>query len=117
MAGKNVATIESSREVGIKRREEEKTMSSLEHTETHKDPKQGNGGGRRKLKNVDGDFPRCMRRKTKTMQQTRENENSRGKGGGIHKFRHIDGDVLLSMRSKGEEYTESRRHKKQSSMR
>ena len=65
---KDVATTVSSREVGFKRREEEKTMSSQEYTETHKDQKHdketGNGGGRQKLKHVDGDFPWCMRRKS-----------------------------------------------------
>ena len=65
MVGKKlVATTVSSREVGLlKRREEGKTMSSRVYTETHKDQRddkrKGNGGGRQKLKHVDGDFPPC----------------------------------------------------------
>ena len=60
---KLIATAVSSREIGLKRREG-KTMSSQRQTET-----QGNqqtnrntseGGGRDKLKNVDGDFTACM---------------------------------------------------------
>ena len=58
-------TIVSSREVGLKRREEGKTMSSRVYTETHKDrmddKRKGDGGSGQKLKHVDGDFPCCMR--------------------------------------------------------
>ena len=47
---------------------EGKTMSSQEYTATHKDQKHdketGNGGGRQKLKHVDGDFPWGMRGKS-----------------------------------------------------
>ena len=66
---KLIATTVSSRENGLKRREEGKTMSSQMQTAT-----QGNqqtnrstseGGGRDKLKHVDGDFPACMRLKKK----------------------------------------------------
>ena len=62
---KLIATTVSSRENGPKRREEGMTMSSQMQTAT-----QGNqqtnrstseGGGSDKLKNVDGDFPACMR--------------------------------------------------------
>ena len=64
---KLIATTVSSHEIGLKRREEGKTMSSQRQTAT-----QGNqqtnrntseGGGRDKLKNVDEDFPACMRLK------------------------------------------------------
>ena len=103
MVGKKlVATTVSSREVGLKRREERKTMSSRVYTETHKDPRddkrKGDGGGRHKLRHVDGDFPCCMRRTSEDNEANmRENENSRGKGGGTHKLRNVDGDVPLSM--------------------
>ena len=103
MSGKElVATTVSSREVGIKRREEGKHKGQRDETRT------GNGGGRQQLKHVDGDFPWCMRRKSEDNEaKTRENENSRGKGGGRHKLRHVDGDVPLSTRSKGEEDKDS----------
>ena len=43
-------------------------MRSRVYTETHKDQRddkrKGNGGGRQKLKHVDGDFPCCMRLKS-----------------------------------------------------
>ena len=68
LAKKLVATTVSSREVGLTRREEGKTTSSQEYSETHKDQRDdkgtGNGGGRQKLKHVDGDFPWCRRRKS-----------------------------------------------------
>ena len=63
----SIATTVSSRENGPKRRQEGMTTSSQMQTAT-----QGNqqtnrstseGGGRDKLKNVDGDFPACMRLK------------------------------------------------------
>ena len=109
---KLVATTVSSREVGLKRRREGRTMSSQEYTETHNgqrdDKGTGNGGGRQKLKHADGDFPWCMRRKSEDNEaKTGENETSRGKGGSRQKLRHVDGDVPLSMRSKGEEYKDS----------
>ena len=84
----------ASREVGLKRREERKTMRSQDYTETHKDQRDdkgtGNGGGRQKLKHVDGGW--CKRRKSEDKKQQRENEISKGKG------RHVDGDIPLSMR-------------------
>ena len=46
------------------------------------------GGGRDKLKKVDGDFPACMRKM----------EDLKGKGGGRLKHRTIDGDVPLCLR-------------------
>ena len=113
MPGKKlVATTESSREVGLKRREEGTSMSSQKYTETHKDQRDdkgtGNGGGRQKFNHVDGDFPWCMRRRSEDNEaKTRENENSRGKGGIRQKLRQVDGDVPLSMRSKGEDYKDS----------
>ena len=81
MAGKKlVATTVSSREMGMKRREEGNNMSSQKDTETHKDQRDdkrtGNGGGRQKLKHIDGDFPWCMRRKSEDNEaKVRENEN------------------------------------------
>ena len=47
---------------------EKKGILCQEYTETHKDQRDdkgtGNGGGIQKIKHVDGDFPRCMRRKS-----------------------------------------------------
>ena len=69
---KLIATAVSSREIGLKRREEGKTVSSQRQTET-----QGNqqtnrntseGGGRDKLKNVDGDFTACMDSKKESIE-------------------------------------------------
>ena len=77
---KLIATTVSSREIGLKRREEGKTMSSLTQTAT-----QGNqqtnrntseGGGRDKLKNVDGDFPACMRLKKESIEDNEKKTNN-----------------------------------------
>ena len=57
---KLLATIVSSRAVGIKRRSEGMTMSS--HGDTTLRMK-GKGGGRQRLKHVDGGVPLCMRSK------------------------------------------------------
>ena len=98
MAGKKlVATTVSSREVGLKRREEGKTVSSQEYTETHKDKGttkgQETGLVDRSSNTSAATLPWSMRRKREDNEATpRENSNSRG-----------DGDVPLSMRSKGEE--------------
>ena len=70
------------------------------------DKRKGDGGGRQKLKHVDGDLPCCMSRKSEDNEATmRETAKSRGKGGGRHKLRNDDGDVPLSMRSCCEEQT------------
>ena len=115
---KLVATTVSSREVGSKCREEGKTMRSRVYTETHKDQRddkrKGNGGGRQKLKHVDGDFPCCMRRKSVDKEaKVRENENLRGKEGSRHKLRNVDGDDPLSMRSYCGEHKDSSSSKKE----
>ena len=54
---KLIATTVSSREKGIKRREEGWTMSSQRTNSLQRNQ----GGGRDKLMKVDGDFPTCMR--------------------------------------------------------
>ena len=89
---KNVGTTVSSREVGIKRREERNIMSSQKNTEIDKDQtddkKTRNGGGRQKLKHVDGDFPWFKRRKSEDNEATTiEHEKSRGKRGSRQKLR------------------------------
>ena len=99
---KLIATTVSSRENGLKRREEGKTMSSQMQTAT-----QGNqqtirstseGGGRDKLKNVDGDFPACMRLKKESFEDhTKKNEGLRG-GGRRLKYYNVDGDMPLCLR-------------------
>ena len=95
----------SSRESGLKRREEGKTSSRQMQTAT-----QGNqqtnrstseGGGRDKLKNVDGDCLACMRLKKKEESiedHTRKNEGLKGRGGGRLKHYNIDGDMPLCLR-------------------
>ena len=64
---KLIATTVNSREMGQKRRDEGKTTSSQMHTATQEsqrsDRSTSEGGGRDKLKKVDGDFPICMRHK------------------------------------------------------
>ena len=57
------------------------------------------GGGRDKLKKVDGDFPTCMRKhRDSNGDETRKSEYLKGKGGGRLKHRTIDGDVPLCLR-------------------
>ena len=64
---KLVATIVSSRIVGIRHRNEMKTTSSHERATLCKNQEdermKGKGGGRQRLKHVDGDVPLCMRSK------------------------------------------------------
>ena len=73
---KLIATTVSSRETGQKRRDEGKTMSSQIHTATQENQRSdkgtSEGGGRDKLKKVDGDFPACMRHKKTTTMTTQE---------------------------------------------
>ena len=57
------------------------------------------GGGRDKLKKVDGDFPTCMRqKKDDNDDNTRKTEDLKGKGGGRLKHYNLDGDVPLCLR-------------------
>ena len=88
---KLIATTVSSREIGLKRREEGKTSCSLMQTAT-----QGNqqtnissseGGGRDKLKNADDDIPACMRLKKETLRTTQKNEGLKGR----LKYNNVDG--------------------------
>ena len=64
---KLIATTVSSREKGLRRREEGWTTSSQMQTATQGDQQSNRstseGGGRDKVKKVDGDFPACMRLK------------------------------------------------------
>ena len=88
MAGKKiVATTVSNCEVGFKRREEGKTMSSQEYTESHTDQRDDNEQETvvvdKSSKHVDVNFPWCMKREKKNEDheaKTRDNENSRNKG-------------------------------------
>ena len=61
---KLTASTVSSRERGLKRREEGKTTSSQMQTTTQGNQQSNRStserGGRDKLKNVDGDFPACV---------------------------------------------------------
>ena len=57
------------------------------------------GGGRDKFKNIEGDFPTCMRQKNDNNDDnTRKNEDLKGKGGGRLKHYNVDGDVPLCLR-------------------
>ena len=64
---KLVAATVSSRIVGIKCRSERTTVSSHEEATVCKDKEdeslKGEGGGRQRLKHLDGDVPPCMRSK------------------------------------------------------
>ena len=56
------------------------------------------GGGRDKLRKVDGDFPTCMRlKKDSNNDYTRKNEDLKGRGGGRLKHYNVDGDVPLCL--------------------
>ena len=61
------------------------------------------GGGRRRLRHVDGDFPSCMR-KTKKEQHPEDDLRvwMEGRGGGRKEPRLINGDVPRCMRNKEE---------------
>ena len=57
------------------------------------------GGGRDKLKHVDGDFPACMSlEKDSSDDHTRKNVGLEGRGGGRLKHCNVDGDVPLCLR-------------------
>ena len=95
---KLIATTVSSRERGLKRTEEGRTTSSQMQTATQGNPQSNRstseGGGRDKLKNVDGDFPACMRPiKDSSDDHTRKNEDLKGRGGGRLKHYNVDGDM------------------------
>ena len=56
------------------------------------------GGGRDKLKNVDGDIP-CMRLKKESIEDNaQKNESLKGRGGGRLKYDNVDGDMPLCLR-------------------
>ena len=108
----------SSREKGQRRRDEGKTRSSQIHTTTQgnlgKDRHTSEGGGRQKLKQVDGDFPACMRRENNNNEdKTRKNEDLKGKGGARLKHCNVDGEVPLFLRSFDEENKSSSSQKEQ----
>ena len=66
-------------------------------------------------KNVDGDFPACMRRENNINENnTRRNEDLKGKGGGRLKHYNVDGDVPLCVRKFDEENKDSSSSKKNS---
>ena len=99
---KIIATTVSSREKGMRRREEGWTMSiqktiSLQRNQNN-ERCTSEGGGRDKLMKVDGDFPTCMRIVETIMMTKEKMEDLRGKGGGRLKHRTIDGDVPLCLR-------------------
>ena len=69
-----------SKNLSLKRREEGKTMSSQRQTATQgiqqTNRNTSEGGGRDKLKNVDGDFPACVRlRKESIEDNAKKNES------------------------------------------
>ena len=73
---KLIATTVSSREKGQRRRDEGQTTSSPKHTATQENQRSDRGtcegGGRDKLKQVDGDFPTCMRRENDNKEKQNE---------------------------------------------
>ena len=83
-----------------KYRDEGKTTSSHIYTATQRnqgsDRCTSEGGGRQKLKQIDGDFPVCMRRENEDNEnKTRRNEDLKGKGRGRLKLCNVDGDVSI----------------------
>ena len=56
-------------------------------------------GGRDKLKNVDGDFPACMRLKKESIEDNaKNNESLEGRGRGRLEYNNVDGDMPLCLR-------------------
>ena len=96
MANKKlIATTVSSREKGIRRREEGGTTSCQKTISLQRNQ----GEGRDKLMKVDDDSPTCMRNsRNNNDDETKRMEDLRGKGGGRLKHRTIDGDVPLCLR-------------------
>ena len=92
---KLIATTVSSREKGIRRREEGGTTSSQKTISLQRNQ----GEGRDKLMKVDDDSPTYVRNsRNNNNDETKRMEDLRGKGGGRLKHRTIDGDVLLCLR-------------------
>ena len=97
MANKKlIATTVSSREKGIRRREEGRTPGSQKTISQQRNQ----GEGRDKRMKVDDDSPTCTRNsRNNNDDETKRMEDLRGKGGGGRlKHRTIDGDVPLCLR-------------------
>ena len=96
MANKKlIATTVSSREKGIRRREEGRTAGSQKTISLQRNQ----GEGRDKLMKVDDDLPTCMRSsRNNNDDETKRMEDLRGKGGGRLKHRTVDGDLPLCLR-------------------
>ena len=101
---KLIATTVSSREKGLKRREEGMTTSSQRKTST-----QGNQDEcRMKHMKPQDDSPIQRRdRKNDIDEETRRTDDMRSKGGGRLKHCNVDGDVPLFLRRKLEDNKES----------
>ena len=98
---KLVATSVSSREKGMKRREEGGTMSRQKTNKIQRNDRNErctSEGGSDKLKKADGDFPICMMKKRDINVEIRKMEDLKGTGGGRPKHRTMDGDVPLCLR-------------------
>ena len=92
---KLIATTVSSREKGIRRREEGKTTSSQRTISLQGSQEES----RNKLMKVDDDSPTHMRNiRNNIGDETKRMEDLRGKGGGRLKHRTVDGDVPLCLR-------------------
>ena len=66
------------------------------------------GGGRDKLKEVDGDSPTCMRdKRDNNVDNTRKKEDLKGKGRGRLKHCNVDGDVPVCLRKTEERSKDS----------
>ena len=91
---KLIATTVSSREKGMRRREEGWTMSSQKTISLQRN----HNNERCSLMKVDGDLPTCMRKSRNNNEDETKMEDLRGKGGGRLKHRTIDGNVPLCLR-------------------
>ena len=92
---KLIATTVSSREKGIRRREEGETTSCQRTMSIQGKQEEG----RDNLMKVDDDSPTHMRNsRNNNDDETKRMEDLRGKGGGRLKHRTIDGDVPLYLR-------------------
>ena len=100
---KLVATVVSNRDAGISRRKEGTTMSSrgedIVHANQNHEYFDVKGGGRRRLRHVDGDFPSCNEKKH---QEDDLRVWTKGRGGGRKEPRFINGYVPRCMRNKEE---------------
>ena len=104
---------DGTKDAGMKER-----LRVVTYTRQHKETKETTGvqvkeAAGKSSKQVDGDFPACMRRENNNNEnKARRNEDLKGKGEGRLKLCNVDGDVPLCLRSFDEENKDSSSSKK-----